>query len=247
MKKKLFFVIILFSCLKGFSQDSIRLYLNDNYMSIQKDSAKYIREVIRNKNHYYITDKYINGIIYNYYELSSLNPRIEDGLSIHYDEKNKIYSKGNYEQGRIKGQWLYYNDDNTIDTVYYSTSPSEKNREKYPQSIYQTNSKKTKALGCLIIDSLSCFMKENFHLPARACDQNIRFEIVTNCVIGPNGKVLWHEMAILCNKNAIPQILNDINDEISRIISLFHYEVTEKKPFEITIKFNYGLPNKIVG
>jgi periplasmic protein TonB len=47
--------------------------------------------------------------------------------------------------------------------------------------------------------------------------------------------VLWHE-------NIIPGIHKDINDEISRIISLFHYEVTVKKTFEITIGFNYGLP-----
>ena len=236
MKKKLFFVIILFSCLKGFSQDSIRLYLNDNYMSIQKDSAKYMREVIRNKAHYYITDKYINGIIYNYYELSSLNPRIEDGLSIHYDEKNKIYSKGNYEQGTMKGQWLYYNDDNTIDTVYYSTL-QDKNKRNKPESIYYTKSEKTKALGYLITDSLSCFIKENFHLPARARDEYKNFWLNIDCIIGSNGKVLWHEIET-------PQIHNDINKEISRIISLFHYEVKVKEPFELSTGFSYGLPTK---
>jgi hypothetical protein len=164
MKKELLFVFILCYCLNGFSQDSIIVYLDDNYQVTHKDSAKYIREAIINKDHYYITDKYINGIIYNYYELNSLNPRIEDGLSIHYDEKNKIYSKGNYEQGTIKGQWLYYNDDNTIDTVYYSGLQIN-NRSKYPQSIYHTNSEKTKALGYSIIDSLSLLSaKTGIHL-----------------------------------------------------------------------------------
>lgn len=233
MKKVLFIILITLFCLKGFSQESITIYLNDSYSVTQKDSAKYTREVIIDKDHFYITDKHINGVTCNYYELSSINPRIEDGLSVHYDDNNKIYSKGIYEQGKIKGKWLYYND-NRVDTVYYSTSEVTNNRSNYPESIYYTNSEKTKGLGYLIIDSLSCFFKKNFHLPARALDNYKRLEMPIKCIIGPNGKVLWYKIVF-------PHIHKDISSEISRIMGLFHYEVTVKKPLEILIGFNYGL------
>ena len=235
MRKKLLFVFILCSFLKGFSQDTMTVYLDDSYQITQEERARYIREVIVKNDHYCITDKHINGVIFNYYELSSLEPRIEDGLSIHFDENNQIYSKGNYEQGVMKGQWFYYNEDNTIDTVYYSTLQNKNNRNKYPQSIYHTRSEKTKELGYSVSDSLACFIKENFHLPARSREVNKSFGLIIKSIIGPDGKVLWHEAAF-------SQVHTDIHHEISRIIDLFHYEVSVKKPFEISTGFNYGLP-----
>ena len=100
------------------AQENLVLYLDSNYQPTNKETEKFIREVRIEKDHYFIADKYLDERIFNYYELSSLNPRIEDGLSIHFDENDNKYSTGNYNNGELTGRWVYYNK-NTIDTVYY--------------------------------------------------------------------------------------------------------------------------------
>lgn len=232
MKRTLLFVLILISCLNGISQDTIIVYMDENFINTEIDSATYIREAIIKNDHYYITDKYINGVTYNYCEYSSINPWIEDGIAIHYNEEDSIYAYGKYEKGTIIGEWIYYNN-TAIDTVYYSHTDNYKSKHNYSNTKYHTKDKNSKALGFLIIDSLKVYIKKNFHLPGRTRIDNTEFTLLINCVIGTNGKVIWHSIEY-------PPIHQDIHSEISRILKTFYYESDIKKPFSITTVFSYG-------
>lgn len=234
MKKTLFFLIILLSNLSVFSQDTIVIYLNDKFNASEKDSAKYIREAIVNNGHIYLTDKKLSGTIVNYCELSSLNPRIEDGKAIHYDKEDNLYSSGYYKNGALTGKWVYYNKDNSVDTVDYSSADFKSDRDNIKGAFNYLEYKNTKGLGYKILDSLSIFIKENFHIPARIIDGNITsFSVGISCTIDTDGKVRNPKLNNLTHR--------DLNNEIYRILGLFHYQGEIKEPFSISsLQCTYG-------
>uniref|UniRef100_UPI0032164CD8 hypothetical protein n=1 Tax=uncultured Draconibacterium sp. TaxID=1573823 RepID=UPI0032164CD8 len=230
MKKIILVTFILFSVIRTFAQDTIKVYLNESNSVTQKDSAKYIREAIIKDNRYYITDKYIDGVVYGYYELSSLTPSVFDGLSITYNENNSYYSKGNYKNDIMSGLWVYYDEVENVDTVFYK----ELKAKKIKRAQYHRNSMKTKELGYQVIDSLDSFLKNNFHLPPRARDNNNNFQAIINCTVGKEGRILWHEVAS-------PNIHKDIYQEIERIMDMFQFNHQAGKAFEISAALSYGI------
>ncbi len=234
MKKLLLTTLLLLFYFKGFSQDTVRVYLNDDYTPTSEESAVFIREVVLKNSHYCLTDRKTDGTIVNYGEYQSLNPIVEHGLVINYDERDSIYSRGYYRYGRITGKWIYYNKDNTADTVYYSYSKVSNNSNTPLQADYYTQDKKTKAIGYKIIDSLPAFIAANFHMPPRALDANINhFAVGIECTIDTEGRIR--------NPKLSESIHPDIDCEIYRIINLFRYAADIKKPFSISsLGFNYG-------
>jgi len=233
MKKSFFAILIFFSCLDGITQDTIQVYLDHNFMVSEKDSAKYIRQAVIKNGYYYITDKYINGTNYFYGEFSSINPWIEDGKAIYYNENNSIYANGSFEKGTLLGEWIYHNGTSS-DTVFYSSPDDYQSKYNYSNIKYHTKNKDTKALGYIIIDSIKVYIENNFHLPARVREDNPEFTLLINCVIGKNGKIIWHKIEY-------PPIHQDIHSEISRILKSFYYEADIRKPFSITTGFSFGI------
>lgn len=231
MKKTTLILLTLFSVFKLFSQDTTIVYLNENFHFTQKDSARYIREVIVKNNHYFITDTQVNGVIYNYCEFSSLVPRVEEGNAIHYNDIGEIYSKGNYKSGKIYGKWIYYTT-NSVDTVEY-VSGIYNEKKDYPTAKYYMDDESTITVGKLIMDSLSNFIKNKYHQPARARYDFKRFTVRINCIIDTNGKVVISPGIIS------PSVHPDIAGEIYRILGLFHYNVIINKPFTIGLELPY--------
>jgi TonB family protein len=234
MKCTFSITLFFFLCLKGFSQDTIVVYLDSSYTKTSRDSASYIREAVRATDHISITDKKINGTIINYCEYKSLNPRLEHGKAIYYNEGDSIYSTGNYRLGRMTGKWIYYNKDNTVDTVDYSFSKDSRDTIDYSGAKYYTNNDDLKAIGYKILDSLPAFIKANFHMPARAIADTIRyFQSGISCIFDTEGKIRHPKIT-----NSAHQ---DIQSEIYRILKLYHYDGEIKEPFMISsITFSYG-------
>lgn len=236
MKKIFLLMLVLTFWGKGFSQDTIVLYLDSSYLSTAKDSARYVRQAIINNKHYYITDRKISGEMISYYELSSLNPRIEDGLSVFYDEGGRIYSRGQYKNGEINGEWVYYTKNDMNDTVYYIKSNIKEKRSYSIQSFYNLKIKDSKSTECMVIDSLTAFIKNNFHLPPRAYDSFKDFSLGLNCLIGTEGTIKSYEFSLL-----IPDDLHlDILYEIYRILGLFKYKGVIRKPLNISSGYSRG-------
>jgi hypothetical protein len=231
MRKVLLLPFFLLYGVQLMSQNPIVVYLNDSSKVTVKDSATYIREAVIENGHYYITDKYINGRIYNYCEYSSINPWIEDGKAVHYSEDGKIYSEGLYKTGLLEGKWLYYKTDSSADTVYYSLEDLNNIISDCPDSRYYQNDKSSKVIGGLVIDSLMIFIENNFHMPARTRYVCRNFTAIINCTINSRGKVKCPEI--------LWELPQDIVTEIFRILELFHYKAPIKKPFKISLAFPF--------
>jgi TonB family protein len=234
MKQLFLITLFLISGLIGFSQEPVVIYLDADFIPTTKDSATYIREAVIKNNHYCMTDKKINGTIINYCEYKSLNPMIEHGLAISYDERDSVYSKGNYRYSMMKGKWIYYNKDNSADTVDYSFDEGKSDKSDILNADYYGFNKDTEKAGNLLFDALPSFINANFHMPARALSAGIKnVSLNIECVIDTEGKI----------RN--PEILNlvhpDIKREVYRILSFFHYDGEIKKPFKIIFTgFDYG-------
>ena len=118
MKSKLLFVIFLTFPIVGRSQDTVKLYLDENYTQTEKANATFIREAVITNKKYFVTDKNRNGQILNYGEYKSINPWIEEGTARHYSGPDSLYATGKYVDGIMVGQWIYYGH-NSVDTVNY--------------------------------------------------------------------------------------------------------------------------------
>ena len=97
--------------------------------------------------------------------LNQINPWIEDGKAEHYVKTGDLYSTGSYKNGKLVGQWIYY--DNKIDTVNYDFNESfysQENCNKLKKLKIKRPSKETEQV---IVDSIKSFFDKNFHLPAR--------------------------------------------------------------------------------
>jgi|WetSurMetagenome_2_1015567.scaffolds.fasta_scaffold00097_37 TonB family protein len=237
MKKTLSVLSFLIICLNLFSQDSAVVYLNKLYELTSKDSAAYICKTVMKKDRMCLTDMNSDGTKIYYCEFSSENPGLPDGLAIFYKNGDSILSTGNYLLGQMTGKWIYYDKGNHPDTVDYSFKNNcvEKKVSKLPEYLFGDND--VKEAGTNIAQSLPSFIRANFHMPARA-----KFDGVSNiyqviyCIIDTDGKI------------KCPQIMNsihpDIDREIYRILSLYHYQAVVKNPFVIPSVIFGNLSNR---
>lgn len=234
MRQALLLTLFLISGLKGFPQDPVFVYLAADFTPTSKDNATYIRETIIKNKLYCMTDKKINGTIINYCEYISLNPMVENGMAIHFDERDSIYSRGNYSNGLMTGKWIYYNKDYSADTIDYSFDKGSSGINNIQKAEYYFYNKGTEKTGKIIFEVLPSFINTNFHMPTRALRAGHKdVSLNIDCIIDTEGKV----------RN--PEILNvvhpDITQEVHRILSLYKYDGEIKKPFKITLTgFNYG-------
>ncbi len=120
MKAILTFLFLTTIIYIGSSQDTIKIYLDENFEITDKLNAITFREVIIENNLYKFTDKDLEGKMINYCEFSSVEPKIEGGFAKHYQQADILYSSGNYNNGEMIGPWVYRSNDNT-DTVFYKT------------------------------------------------------------------------------------------------------------------------------
>jgi TonB family protein len=176
-----------------YSQDSRRIFLNENFEATDSLNAFFIRDASIKNGHFYITDMNIKGQVINYGEYKSVNPWIEDGLAKHYIKPDTLYSTGYYKDGAMVGIWLYYKTNQLIDSVNYDNINTNSVSEEC-KSLYKKIKVKRKDSGEVqtIIDSLSAYFNKHFHLPARtrskmlSFNANIRFiienESLINCV-----------------------------------------------------------------
>lgn len=118
-------VILSLFCLSivsGFSQDTIRIYMDNNFKVVEKDSCTILRKaVIDDEKIYHIWDSYIDGRKIVSGEFSSIHPWVEEGYFRYYDESGYLYSEGNFDDAFMTGQWIYY-DNGKPDTVDYTPS-----------------------------------------------------------------------------------------------------------------------------
>jgi len=195
-----------------YTQDTVSLYLDNNFNRVEKSEATYEKTAIIANGDYYITDKNMRGQIINYCEYKSINPWIEDGYARHYSEPGKLYSCGKYIDGKISGVWVYYIR-NSIDTVYYSVIKKFTSDTNCPNISERKINKKYCQLKRRKIDSIKTFLHDNFCLPARTLSKSNHFKLDMRLTLDSDGRVKCPEV-----ENTIDV---DLTSEILRALSLY--------------------------
>jgi TonB family protein len=167
----------------GFSQDTVRVYLNDKYEVIEnKEKAVFIREAyVKQNKRYHIADKYLNGQMIVEGDYSSLDPWTEDGYFKYYDEVGNLYAEGNYVHASLNGEWVYYNYKGR-DTVDYTTASKMLNNSflkgmTLPKSIPASN-------------NIVNYIHDHVHFPARARDLKQENMVVMNIILTRNRHII---------------------------------------------------------
>jgi hypothetical protein len=187
-----------------------------------------------------VTDENLDGKIMFYGEYSSINPWVEDGLAKHYREPGELFSTGNYKNGKIVGEWIYYYDNNKVDTVEYLEPELVEKLIECPYLELLKIKRKVQSSIDSITNSISNLLTKNFHLSARASGVSIEFQTDIIFIIDTNGR-------IKCLK--IPNFIHDdINKEIYRILNQYRLNTVFEKAVGIRINFRYsqsdGFPEK---
>jgi TonB family protein len=216
------------SLISGFSQDTIRIYMDNNFKVVQKDSCSVIRKVvIDDKKIYHLWDSFIDGKKIFDGAYNSINPWTEHGLFRYYNDSGSLYATGNYEQGFLTGQWIYYDDDR-VDTVDYTSA------RKLLKDLFVLED-----LPVLFHNEpnsvQNAYLKNNIHFPPRAMEEYSYSKVTVNLHMKKNGR-------------GTPEILRsdhkDFSYEVQRILlaapeSFFvNLPVSKSGDYAIDIRFN---------
>lgn len=229
--RQLLLSILFTGCfLNGYSQDTIRQYIKNDFTMTVKDSAAMIREIITHKNYYAMTHFDMQGTELSYSEFKSLETLIPHGLAKHYYDPGAIYSTGTYYNGKLMGKWSYYDINGVIDTVTYQPLDYYKKTSEYSSDI--TKLKKPSAeIEQRVRRSIFCFLRNHFHLPARLKNLNQDITFTFKTIIDLDGKL--KNIEILSTNN------EDLQIEVYRVLSMYKCDFEIKKAFETTLFYKH--------
>lgn len=233
MKHLVLFVYLLVAAsFYGAAQDTLKVYLDKNFKTTDSTNASYIRTATVKNERYCITDKTIEGKLVNYSEYKSINPWIEDGLSRHYLIPDVLYSTGNYENGKIAGQWIYHLTNSKPDTVNYDIVKTiDYSCCDTIIKSYKSNDRASVEV-LRIIDSLSAFYSRNFHLPARTRCNNTGYGATIYFTLDTDGKVKCPHVKGTEDEDYISEIL--------RVLFTYKFDITPSSPLSIDFILNYN-------
>jgi TonB family protein len=217
--------IILF--LDCYSQDTLKLYLDNNFVRTETENATIKRIAIVKDNHYYVTDQFIDGRMINYGEYKSVNPWIEDGLSIHYNSDGLLYATGNYKNGQLEGNWIY-GIDSRADTVNYQTANHYYNFVKDTCGLRKQLRFEDNAVSEKLKVSILEFLETKTHLPAKCRTIDAHNGVTIDMVIDTDGLV---KCPFISDSNP------DLDLEILRVLLNYHYDGPIRKRIRIITPF----------
>jgi TonB family protein len=219
------------------AQDTIKSYLDLNLMNTQKDKAILSRVTFQRNNHYCITDRYMNGRIIKYGEYSSLDPLLEDGFFQFYNESGELSTSGSFVKGKITGEWIYYNNHNSITVNYGEVENYFMHREdscdRNSGRIDPDNSsEETKN----IITDIIKFISNNINIPARTRKEKKDVEITANFILDTDGYLKCPSISNSPNP--------DYDYETLRVLFLYHNKSIITQPVNLSIPVTFVSENE---
>jgi TonB family protein len=228
MRRLILQLFYLFIFLTSYSQDTLTLMLDDNYMKTEESKATIIRTAIISNNKYVIIDKSVEGRMLNYGVYESLTPFIENGLSIFYNLDGSVYSKGFFNHGKPIAKWIYYSRDRN-DTVDYNSAHRFYSYLKDTCDLnipiqFDTTSE-------ILRKEVITYLYRQIKLPAKCRNIDTNFVVNVDLKIDTNGFIKCPKIE---NENL------DLNYEILRVLLLFksRYSLHQPARLVITIVFN---------
>jgi TonB family protein len=236
MKPIFLICFLLASFLISYSQDTVVLYLDNNYQQVKETKATICRIAILSPNLTIITDKFIDGRMINYGEYISINPWVENGTCKYYNMDGSLYSKGKYDNGRLIGKWEYYTGDKAV-MVDYQISHDYYTylrntcildiKEYHPRDTLFEEVKKN------IID----FLYPQLKLPARTREIVPYYLVNADVIIDTDG-------TIKCPRIEDPNI--DLIYESLRILALYKCDLSLNNPIRMVIPIIFNTSQKYI-
>jgi TonB family protein len=236
MKRLFFLFICIYPTLVCFPQDTILLFLDDNYLQIKESKATITRTAIMRDDHFFITDRFVNGRMINYGEYASINPWIEDGTCIYYDHDGSLYSSGTYNQGKLVGDWVYYLGDKK-DTINYQTAHNYYTYLKDTCILDTHEIHPNDTLLELIKRDIIDFIDPQLKLPARTREIGRYYLINAEVIVDIDG-------GIKCPK--IEDANLDLVYESLRVLALYKCNLSLTEPMKIVVPIVFNTKTKYV-
>ncbi len=231
MRYLLILSLLIVYSVNGYSQDTLRHYLNDDFLITSKDSATILREIILQEDYYKMSYYNMEGVEFNYCELKSMDPFIMHGISKHYYEPGIIYSTGKYNRGKLMGKWQYYNREGVADTVIYQPVAYYKNKMGYTYD--KSNlSRPTIETEQKVRESVTSLLRNKMHLPARTRSKSTSVSFYMKVIVDIDGEL--KDVEIFDSDD------EDLQIEVYRILSMYNCDFTIKKAFETTLSYTYN-------
>ncbi len=229
MKKPLVLILLLICNLFSYSQDTLRYYETDQSIITNAEPTTFIKEIITHENYYSMSYFNMEEVETYYCEFKSIDPIFLDGLARYYYEPGIIYSVGKYHNGKLLGKWMYYDENGKIDTVTYQSIDSYIkimgcNFDK------QNIKNASKTISQKVQESVSIFIRDNFHLPGRIRSAYRYITLNISMVIDADGKAKCVE--ILNFKD------EDLLTEVYRILSMYKSNIEIENAFQISVFYN---------
>ncbi len=229
MSKPHILILLLVCTLSCYSQDTLRYYETDQFNNTDEVPTTIIKEIITHENYYSMSYLTIEGVEIYYCEFKSIDPILLDGLARYYYEPGVIYSIGRYHNGKLMGKWVYYDNNGKTDTVTYQSL------EDYYQTMGSNFDKRkisnvSEAINPKVQESVSSFIRDNFHLPGRirSAYPHITFDV--SMVIDIDGTAKCVE--ILNSKD------EDLQSEVYRILSMYKSDIEITNAFQTSVLYN---------
>ncbi|MCK4678920.1 MAG: energy transducer TonB [Bacteroidales bacterium] len=201
MNKRIILVgFIIFSFVfNTFSQDTNFIYFDKKWQETKESKAKYIRKEITLPNSYKIEMFYSNGTPIYKGEYSSLEPEIENGTTLHYDENGKLIERGYFTYGYPDSLWYVLNPvSGLFDTLNYigikELIKSLDDPSSFPETYVIVEDMpsfpgKHSNSPSVNFKDFRAFIKSETYYPMMARKRKIQGSVVVMFTVGPDGNI----------------------------------------------------------
>ena len=215
----LILLLIIYSLFTVIAQDTTIIYYNKDWKQTKPSKALYFEKRIKIKeNSYVITKSKINNTPFFICYYKSLQPLIENGRFIYYDNNSEIKISGLYNDGYMDGIWMYYNNfKNRFDTLDY-TGIKDIYEGKIPKTDIPEIFLRSEVMPVKIDSNtgqetnIRQYLTESIHYPYRARENNIQENIYIQFFIASDGKVYNIKCVKGVNKDLIFEAIRIVRD-----------------------------------
>lgn len=191
-------IIINFVC-RSFAQDTASFFFDKNWKDTNEKKAKYIRQEITLFNNYLIEIYKSDGTPIYKGEFSSLEPEIENGFSLHFNDEGELIEKGYFTLGYPDSLWFFMNlKTGKFDTIDYTGIReliiSKEGPFSFPETFVIVNEMpsfpiKNEDLSQVTFKDFRSYINSERYYPVIAKRKHIEGSVIVIFTIGPDGNI----------------------------------------------------------
>jgi TonB family protein len=189
------------------------------------------RQAVIKNDRYYIADEYVDGRKIMQGEYNSVSPWTEDGPFIFYDHEGNKYAEGNFVNGVMDGQWIYY-DSEGADTVLY--------KKEWMEKVKAGRLRKNTGTLKNADEKFFQYIKNNIHYPPKYIMDCISRGEMFYIAISPEREIFPNPFYDNLENDFIFELYRALFESPDSII----FQGGKRKKLYYTASINYNCPGK---